>query len=344
MNLEGLFKYSIITKRPSIPLVGIVIQFSLFLFQYLMLHTFERCKTKFISFDLKFSNTITDAIEYFFLFVSIYGLLKGSYSVLNLLLQSKNFMVLFSNSLRVNISWGHGYTILTHLAYIPFTLSLTKNKKKYKFEKIASALVLILSGLLYSARAKIIYVFVCYIAYYIRKYTYKNKIRLYVWIIPAIILLLFFVITFGARRGALMVSQEYSDIFNRSFFDILDYFSTTVIFTMYGFEFPDKNFNEIRIMLGDSSILGFTNPGRYYSLYMLLGGLGMVIFIIIESYLTGVAWKRYDQEKKSGIVYYCLFLYSMLEGARLDPLATIDFGIPALLILVLNHFYRDELL
>jgi len=252
-------------------------------------------------------------------------------------------MLLFGNKLRANIVWGRGYTMLSQFAVVPFTMSLPKEWKKYKLEKVLSTLFVVLFGLLYSARTEIIYVIFGYFLVYVRKMCYRAKPKTnFGVLVVCLLILLFFLFSFAARRGADALFSTTPYLLQRSFYDLLDYFATTVIFTAYGFNDLSTSILTIKSQLGDSYIFGFTNDGRYYSIYSSLKGLTLA-FIILESYYFAVSWKRYDEGYDSGIILFTIAAYSLLEGARLDPLSVVGFALPVLFILLLVSHKKDSI-
>ena len=345
-NLFDFYEYSILKRNIELPFIGVTMA-SLFLaFQLLCLWAFSKLKLKNLNIKFKLNNKIINIIEYIIILISLYGFIKASKDVIFSILSINDIFLLLGGRLRKYISWGKGYIFISDLIIVPFALSFSKTSKNYLFKRILTTLILLGEGLIYMSRMRIFIVLISYLLFYLRKNQYKKFInRKFIFKASYIIMIIFaiLIISFGARGGAKSFNKEYSDIYKIAVYNFFDYYSTTIIFTIFGLDLSNpKSFNQIQTEAGyNEQIMGYTNNGRYYQLFSTYS-LFTIFFIIVESYLVIYFWKKFDNGYESGIILYPILFYNLLEGPRLDILSIIDYAIPILLLIIIILLKNDQ--
>ena len=345
-NLFDFYEYSILNRNIKLPFIGVTIA-SLFLaFQLLCLWAFSKLKLKNLNIKIKLNNNIINIIEYTIILISLYGFIKASKDVIFSILSFNDIFLLLGGRLRKYISWGKGYIFISDLIIVPFALSFSKTSKNYLLKRIFTTLILVGEGLIYMSRMRIFIVIISYLLFYLRKNQYKNFInRKFIFKIFYITMIIFaiLIISFGARAGAQSFNKENADIYKIAIYNFFDYYSTTIIFTIFGLDLSNsKSINQIQAEAGyNENIMGYTNIGRYYQLFSTYS-LFTIIFIVAESYLAIYFWKKFDNGYESGIILYPILFYNLLEGPRLDILSIIDYAIPTLLLIIIILLKNDQ--
>lgn len=279
--------------------------------------------------------------------IGIYGLYFGALKNFPLGPLNPRFWILaMSNNFRGNIVWGAGYTMMSNMSIVALAISALKSSDS----KVYSALiwlnfaVLCLSAFAYSARLKIVLAVLLVFVPYIRLHKFGAKPRM-----PLILLLLTVLIVFliwgGGIRGSSNIAKHWTDSsFQWSVYIFTDYFVSTTLFSVVGLSESPENASDlwsIRAKLGPSEIHGYTNSGRYTSIYSRFGLFGFA-FVFVRSLFIMFVWKSFVKGFPIGLILYPMVVYFLIEGLRIEALLVPDFYVPLGVLLLIALFFGDE--
>jgi len=334
---SGLVKSMILLYRHPLPFVGSLFYFGLLSFQIFLLSAFQKVRIRRIHTRIHLSIPFIDCMLSALLLVSFYGIVKGAGELLSLAVTKSSIFILLAGRNKDLIEWGSGYTLLTLMAFVPLNLTLYRVDTRGRLIKYLSALSLILSGLAYAARLRLIYVIVVIVTASIRRKYYNTRPRILIIAIISIVVVGLLGISFIARSGNKDLRGVERTELVSAFTNIIDYFSSTVLFSIHGLDLVkhENDFNSVRLRFGDSqTILGYTNSGRYWNIFSIFG-LFSYFYLILECFIIVQVWKEFDAGERSGLTIYPMVLYSLMEGSRMDPLMTLDYLIPFILSCIL---------
>ena len=234
-----------------------------------------------------------------------------------------------SNNFRGNIVWGAGYTMMSNMSVVALAISALKrmDSKVYSALTWLNFTVLFLSAFAYSARLKIVLAVLLIFVPHIRLHKFDAKPRIVIIVLLLSVLMLF-LIWGGGTRGSSNIAKHWTDSsLQWSVYLFTDYFVSTTLFSVLALSKSPENVSDlwsIRAKLGPSEIHGYTNSGRYFSIYSKFGLLGFA-FVLVRSLLIMFVWKSFVKGFSIGLVLYPMVVYFLIEGLRIEALLVPDF-------------------
>lgn len=304
---------------------------------------------KFFRKTIKLPNNYIYFLLIGFTILAGWGLWKGALHQA----ASINIMIFLSSSLsnrlRSNIVWGGGYTIVNSLSVVAFIILLNKRKKTLLDYTLIffNSLIIFLFAFSYSARLKLLILLIVPFIVYSRSKLRSNISTFFLK--PKVIffsLFIFVIIILGGGiRGVGAIAERYtSSSISWTLSTFSDYFISTTLFSIHTLNSPPNEIPDIytiRVHLGPKDIHGYTNIGRYSSIYKKYGYFGFFIVFAFGA-IIGLCWMQYIKGEAVGLLTYPLAYYFLIEGLRIEPFFVKDLFIPFVLLLFLSTIIRKE--
>jgi len=345
----GAIKSFLIVNR-SFPKIGLAHLLLYIILEFMLMFVFVQIKSPKLraGFKVPFPSHTLLFIVILLSLASIYGLYFGALRNFPISIFHLNFWKLtMSNVFRRSLVWGKGYTMMTNLSLVGLTISslLIKRHVLYRILMWVNFATLFVSAFAYSARLKIVIAIIIVFAPHIRFEKFDSKLnRPLVLFITLVIII--FLIWGGGVRGANTIAKHWTESpLLWSLYGFTDYFVSTTLFSIYGLSESPENIKDIwtiRAQLGPQEIHGYTNSGRYFSIYSTFGFLGF-FFVFFKTWFVAKAWKSFSVGRPFGIMVYPLVIYFILEGLRIEPLLIPDFYIPLAILVALALLFGNEI-